>query len=58
VAGGLRRRESVASLYSIASFAPSIDQKESWKGLSKELHMNGVTADVIKAKKEEIHKLF
>ena len=58
VAGGLRRRGSVASLYSIASFALSIGQSKAWKELSKELHHNGITADMIKAKKEEIFKLF
>ena len=62
VASGLRRRGSVASLHSIASFAHSIGQKEAWKGawkeLSRELHRNGITADMIKAKKEEICQLF
>ena len=58
VAGGVRRRESVASLHSIASFALSIGQSKAWKELSKEFHHNGVTADMIKAKKEEIFKLF
>ena len=56
----LHRRASVASLRSIASFALSIGQKEAWKELSRDLHLNGITltADMIKAKKEEICKLF
>ena len=58
IAGGVRRRGSVASLHSIASFAGSIGQRTAWKELSKEFHGNGVTADMIKAKKEEILKLF
>ena len=56
--GSLRRRGSVVSLHSIASFALSIGQKKAWKELSRELHRNGITADMIKAKKEEICKLF
>ena len=58
MAGGLRRRGSVVSLRSIASFALSIGQKEAWKELSRELYSNGITADMIKAKKEEIYRLF
>ncbi|KAF8417411.1 ankyrin repeat-containing domain protein [Tirmania nivea] len=54
---GLRRRGSVASLHSIASFAVSIGQKEAWKELCRELHHNGVTAEMLKAKKKEIFKL-
>ncbi|KAF8417400.1 hypothetical protein EV426DRAFT_376691 [Tirmania nivea] len=55
---GLRRRGSVASLNSIASFALSIGQREAWKELWWELHRNGVTAEMLKAKKKEILKLF
>ena len=55
MAGGLCRRESVASLHSLASFALSIGQKEAWKELCRELHGNDITADIIKAKKEEIY---
>ena len=58
MAGGLRRRGSVASLRSIASFALSIGQKEAWKELSRELHGSGITADMIQAKMAEIYRLF
>ena len=58
MAGGLRRRESVASLPSIASFSLNIGQKKAWKELCRELHGNGITAAMIKAKEEEIFKLF
>ena len=58
MAGGVPRRGSVASLRSIASFALSIGQKKAWKDLLRELHGNGITADMIKAKKEEIYRLF
>jgi len=56
---GLRRRGSVASLNSIASFALRIgpNSKEAWKELCRELHGNGVTAEMLKAKKEEIFNL-
>ncbi|RPB18758.1 hypothetical protein L211DRAFT_871653 [Terfezia boudieri ATCC MYA-4762] len=57
---GLRHRGSVESLNSIASFALSIgsNSKEAWKDLCRELHRNGVTAEMVKAKKEDILKLF
>ena len=58
VAGSLHRRGSVASLHSIASFALSIGQRKVWKELSKELHCDRITAEMIKAKKDEIFKLF
>ncbi|KAF8445097.1 hypothetical protein BGX38DRAFT_1119610, partial [Terfezia claveryi] len=56
---GLHRRGSVASLNSIASFALTIgsNSKEAWKDLCRELHGNGVTAEMLKAKKEEILEL-
>ena len=59
-AGRLHRRASVASLRSIATFALSIGQKEAWKELCRDLHLNGITltADMIKTKKEELCKLF
>ena len=55
---GLHHRGSVASLHSITSFALSIGQKEAWKKILRELHGNGITADMINAKKDEIFRLF
>ena len=59
-ASGLYRRGSVASLCSIASSFLSIGQKQAWKGVYRDLHLNGITltADMINAKKEELCKLF
>ncbi|RPB22047.1 hypothetical protein L211DRAFT_811319, partial [Terfezia boudieri ATCC MYA-4762] len=56
---GLRRRGSVASIDSIVSFALTIgpNSKKAWKDICRELHGNGVTAEMLKAKKEEILKL-
>ena len=54
----LRRRASTASLSSVASFAASMDSKESWKQLCRDLHSIGVTADMIKAKKDQVLGLF
>ena len=53
----LQRTGSVASVHSIASFARSKSQKEAWRGLCRELNSNGVTAEMLKANKEEIFKL-
>lgn len=58
MAGGLRRRGSVASLNSISSFACSTDEKEAWKELCRELHWNGVTADMVNTKHGEVLEVF
>ncbi|KAF8455123.1 hypothetical protein BGX38DRAFT_1169192 [Terfezia claveryi] len=57
---GLRRRGSVASLSSVASFALGLTQRQkaAWKELCTEFHCNGITAEMIKAKKKDIIKLF
>ena len=52
-------RGPVASLNSVASFALRIGSspKEAWNELCRELHSNGITAEMLKEKKEEIFKL-
>lgn len=57
---GLRSRGSVASLSSVASFALGLTQRQkaAWKELCTEFHCNGITPEMIKAKKKDIIKLF
>ncbi|KAF8419516.1 hypothetical protein EV426DRAFT_644774 [Tirmania nivea] len=55
---GLHRRNSTSSLRSIASFAKSVNSKETWKQLCRDLHKVGVTADMISEKKHQIVNLF
>jgi len=43
---GLRRKHSAFSLYSVASFAPSVNTKEAMKQLCKHLYRAGVTASI------------
>ena len=52
---GLHRRNSTSS---IASFAASINSKETWKQLCRDLHKAGVTADIIRERKDQIVNLF
>jgi len=51
---GLHCKNSTSSLHSIASFAVSINSKETWKELCRELHKAGVTAGMIREKKDRI----
>jgi len=55
---GLRRKNSTSSLYSIASFALSINSKETWKELFRDLHKAGVTAGMIRERKDQIVDFF
>lgn len=57
---GLHRRGSVASLSSIASFTLGLSQcqKTAWEELCTEFHGNGVSPEMIKAKRNEIMELF
>ena len=55
---GLRRRHSVLSLRSVASFAPSVKTKEAMKQLCRDLYRAGVTADVIRDRKDQAVTLF
>jgi len=54
----LRRTASTASLSSVASFAVSVNSKEAWKQLCRDLHSIGVTADMIEDKKDQILGVF
>jgi len=55
---GLRRKNSTSSLHSIASFAVSINSKETWKKLFRDLHKAGVTAGMIRERKDQIVDFF
>ena len=55
---GLHRTSSRVSIDSVASFAGSVNTKNSFKRLCKDLYDIGVTAEVINQKKEEILNIF
>jgi len=55
---GLHRSNSTSSLRSVASFAPSVNSKEAWKQLCRDPHRVGVTADMIRERKDQIVNLF
>jgi len=50
---GLRRKHSVLSLRSVASFAPSVKTKEAMKQLCRDLYKAGITADTIRDRKDQ-----
>ena len=50
---GLRRKHSALSLRSVASFAPSVKTKDAMKQLCRDLYRVGITADIIRDRKDQ-----